>query len=413
MSAQKYAIIGALCVILIFLIAYAVRGSWRPQSAFAAGISEIKDCMAQQDAITCAEPVVKQLLSIATASQIVDALSKTLPPQQCHYAGHVVGEQVYLKYQSIGEAMAECDLTCDSACVHGAVGEAFAQVLGITSTSTTSNTGDTSGMSMPGMAMPGMGSDLTVQQITQAGKQLCTSSDTCHGVGHTLFEYFQKFEPAFSECRQVAGSSRVTPCYNGVVMEYADDLSSRNFLPSENVSAPDPLKLSSFCERTDIQESRACFRYFPRIALATLAPSGQSQSQILSRVQQICTSYTDHAYRDACIAGLGSYDSYSVVSDPTAAAQFCESLGDPRDEAACVLGSIDVGIEDRQQNLMSFCGSLTVSSTQESCYQDMFHFSSVHGATSTSAICGESTACMEGLQQYNLDSWAELLKQAY
>lgn len=388
-----YAGLGIVFILLLIFTARALPAALSAHGGLDGELAGLADCMKLKDFSACTQPIVAQMLASQTGAQVMDVLALHFNPLQCHYIGHIVGQQLYQKDQSVDKALATCDLSCDSACVHGVVGEAFAEALGYDSPAADSNFDL---------------EHLTPSDIAEIGKKLCTSADACHGVGHTLFGVYQKFAPAFSECREVATGPRVSFCYNGVAMEYADDLSSRNFLPDSTVTVPDPASLASLCTLPILGEARACFRYFPRIVIDTIEPGAATTTEALTRVQDICDSYTSADYRIACYAGIGSYQSYSVLSDPSDSTLSCTRFSGLQDQAACVLGTVAVASEDRQQNLVSFCAAFSSSSLQSACYQDLLYFLGQRGDTSTQdlvALCGNNALCQQQEKNDQRSSW--------
>src|SRR5262249_29525738 len=142
-------------------------------------------------------------------------------PQDCHYIGHVLGQEVYWKHQDIEAALNECDRACDSACIHGAVGEAFAKALGLSSPEE-EKTFDLE--------------HLSKADIETVGQKLCTTTEACHGVGHIIFQTMGTIPSAMAECEKISPKSR--SCFAGVGMEYADILSDRNTRNLPNVTFP-------------------------------------------------------------------------------------------------------------------------------------------------------------------------------
>lgn len=394
-GARKRVAAGLLSLIVLSVVGYAVYRVVVVRSP-AHALSVIAACTAQKSFIRCVQPAVNQLLDGESGAELMDELEKRFSPVQCHYIGHIVGQELYLRNHSIEDSMAVCNLACDSACAHGIIGQAFADQLGY------------DGISDVTLDLQHLNPD----QIRSVGAKLCTDLDACHGVGHTLFAYYQKFAPAFAVCKSVASAARLSACASGVVMEYADELSSKNFLAATKTQPPSPDTLQSLCDLPQPWQARACFRYFPRMYTAVLKKDIENP-ETLQAIAGICKTQSTDEYRLACFAGIGSYQTFLLVKDPAAAAAVCNGFGGLRDRAACVYGAITPRTEDRKQQLVSFCEAVLPESLRTACYQNFFHALSQRDGTSlegAEAVCGANTRCLQGLKNYGLDSW-EGLKQ--
>lgn len=361
--------------------------------SFNVALAQITSCMNTSNTTQCARPAVVEMLREKNGIEVMDALSKILPPSQCHFVGHIVGQQIYLAHPDVEEALTMCDRSCDSACVHGIIGTTFAQSLGYQDP-------DDSDFDLK---------HLSPVDIGTIGAQLCSTPAACHGVGHTLFQIYKKFEPAFAMCRQIGGASVYT-CYHGVTMEYPAILVSRSTRSVAGVEYPDPEKLSSLCTFAQPLEARSCFRYFPRMVIQTLARDSVSAGLALQRVQEICTSYTSAEYRISCFAGIGSHRAVNVRTDTATAVRGCEGLPTTLDQKACILGTLDVATEDRQLFLAQYCAAQTTTTLQSFCYQGLFFSLYAAGArVDVQRLCTEEKSiCAENSLKHNIDSWEQL-----
>src|SRR5262249_21072916 len=148
-------------------------------------------CMERPDAMPCTRAIVKDLLTKESATDILDEVSASFPAVRCHYIGHLLGQELYMSSKNAETALSQCSRQCDASCIHGAIGEAFAETLGLGS---------------PDEEKDFDLEHLSAKEITQLGKSLCTSVDTCHAIGHALFQATKKVPDAFSNCANVAGS---------------------------------------------------------------------------------------------------------------------------------------------------------------------------------------------------------------
>ena len=203
------------------------------------------------------------------------------------------------------------------------------------------------------------------------------------------------------------------PCFNGVTMEYADILETKNMRAVSDVTIPTRDSLSALCMFESLPQSRACFRYFLRYVIATLAPLGYTRTSSMQAARKICTSYPVGDHRTACISGIGSYYSYDVITDHKAGEKFCNQFPNTQDRASCILGEVFVAVTDRKANISRFCGELSDAPLKQSCYQDLFHYLYIFGEPmdKTGPLCEKGDSLCEGARsEYMLDSWREIRK---
>jgi hypothetical protein len=325
------------------------------------GISQIVSCTEERNPARCARSGIQDLLSIMRGDAVMNVLAPVLTPQQCHYIGHVVGQEVLYRTENMDTeaAISSCNRVCDSACVHGIIGETFAQAMGL------------------GKADQPDELDvrhLTIEEIRVAGKTLCESPEPCHGVGHALFQVYGSFDPVLEICREVsAGVPSPSYCYQGAFMEYADVLFGRHTRDITGVSEPDPDSLREMCLRSDTLEKRSCFRYFPRMYLSTLRDQRLGRSEEQEALREMCLTYEGDDQL-ACIAGIGVYQSYALAADPVDATRLCRRFDSFADQAACNLGQVSVASQDRQEKVLLYCRALTSDALKSSCYQTIYFF---------------------------------------
>lgn len=360
--------------------------------SFSISLAQVPKCMGKTDVAACARPFVASMLMERGGTEVMQSLASLLTPLQCHYVGHIVGQQLYTQYEDAEAALATCDRSCDSACVHGVIGQAFAVALG-----------------HPDADDPNFDLEhLSPDDIREVGKKLCTTVGTCHGVGHTLFQAYKQLEPSFEMCRQIAGAS-IPTCFNGATMEYADILSSRNMRAVPDVRYPDPATLSSLCAYSASDEARACFRYFPRMVEETLKKQSILRPEAQKRTEEICASYRNVDHRMSCFAGIGSNRAYAVLTDTSAAVRGCEGFPTEFDQKACILGTVTIATEDRELQLVPYCAAQTSDSLRSFCYQGFFFL--LYRARvkfDASLLCGKDELCSEAAEKYRLDAWENL-----
>lgn len=385
-------VLGSAIVIFLCFSGYAndLYARAQPSYQFDKALEEVADCTSEENAPVCARPSVRELLSMKGGAEVMDALSDRITAQQCHYIGHVVGQQSFLKSRSIEGAIAQCNRTCDSACVHGIIGESFAQELGLGS---------------PDDAPDFDLKHLSPAELREIGTKLCESPETCHGVGHALFQIFGEFEPGLAICRDVGTDTTELYCYQGLFMEYADVLYSRNMRPVADVEYPTLETLDSLCSLPTFEERRSCFRYFPRMVISTLEKNGSSPTQAMTRLREICASYEEKDDEIACVVGIGVYSSYALAANPQEAVRACERFTEPMDQSSCNLGQISVATQDRQPKVLAYCAAVSNQSLKASCFQAVFFFLNRLGVEMKGAelLCPNDSVCEAEVKNYLLD----------
>ena len=81
-------------------------------------MANISACLEEDNAVACSSGPVSTLLERESGAVVMDLLNRSVTAQQCHYIGHVVGQQSFRRSQSIEEAIRQCNRACDSACIH-------------------------------------------------------------------------------------------------------------------------------------------------------------------------------------------------------------------------------------------------------------------------------------------------------
>ena len=366
---------------------------------FVADIAAVKACQGEKNQVICSSPFVRHILTYETVSETMDSIAKELPGIQCHFEGHVVGQQLYMKSGSVESALEQCNRQCDSSCVHGVIGEAFAEELGY------GNPTESKDVDL---------SHLSKAQIIKLGGALCGSIETCHGVGHVIFQAEKNIGAGMALCDSFASrEDRIVPCYNGVTMEYSDILTSKNVRNTSDIVPPPASSLRSLCLFSSIDKRHACFRYLGRYAVATLLSLGYSESDALTKIRLICESFPPGDDRVSCMTGIGMYENSSTITNPSEARRVCDASEKLQDKAACVLGEVFTGAAYREKTLAEYCSSFKNEVLEQSCYQDLFHYLFIAhgdmGAARGLCVAG-NVACTTGLGNYKLDSRAEILK---
>ncbi|HVU75225.1 MAG TPA: hypothetical protein VHD38_00065 [Candidatus Paceibacterota bacterium] len=362
-----------------------------PADPFLAGMAKVKKCaQLSRNAPLCAQPAIRSMLDVASGTEIIHTFEKQLTPAQCHYMGHVVGQQSYIKYQGLEKALAQCDNTCESSCIHGAVGEAFEEELGVGTTNLDLK-------------------HLSAADIERIGTQLCKEAEPCHGVGHVLFQAYLKFAPALEECQKVASPENANFCFGGVFMEYADQLNARSLHPTSDVGYPRSFDLPSFCtSQKTIHERRACFLYFPRVVWAVI---GGERDPAVARTASMCETY-DPLDRSACFAGIGAFNSYNISTQFDSAQAGCALYPDFGDQASCNSGVITFDVGSDNTAVFAYCHALSTEKLQAVCYQNIFYKLSQRGASLKDVLpyCKNDERCLSEQANYAVDPASMIVK---
>ena len=397
-SVRGAVVIIVIVITLVTVISMRIAASHDTAAVFRVEMEKVVKCSKQKDAILCTLSSIRRMIGVGSGQDVMNALSSGLDPMQCHYVGHVVGQQLYIRKKNVEKALDQCNRECDSACIHGVIGEAFAEEVGF---------GDPSDPKDVDL------SHMNKDELRLLGGRLCASSEACHGVGHTIFQSLKKIESSMALCRDVAPAENLAYCYNGASMEYADVLSYRNMRPVSGVTVPTKESLRSFCLLDTVDEKRSCFRYFQRIVIATLEPLGYSKPEALNEGRKICESYPRGDDRIACLYGIGAFSSYNVLLNHGTALNICDRFVSMQDKASCILGEVFVAVSDRQAKIAEYCTSIPVLPLKRICYQDLFHLLYFVGTPldSAASLCENgNTYCEEGRKNYKIDSWEELKK---
>lgn len=388
-----------LWILVALVVAFGIVVGWYVYSSDTASyersIEKIVACMEQKrDAIICTRPIIRALLETATGAVIVDDLAERLPAMQCHFVSHIVGQQSFDLHGSIELAISQCSRACDSGCPHGVIGEAFAQELGFDD---------------PDLVQDFDLKHLNADDVRKIGKRLCTSAQTCHGVGHVLFQAYGSFPEALAICKEVTPAKILSFCLSGIFMEYADILSSRNMRVVPDLPYPEVDDLDTLCAAQPTADARStCFLYLPRVVVATFEANEFSKEKAVTRFHAICNAYPKGSEpREQCYSGIGAYDSYLLWTDTARARARCEQFSDPRDQASCHYGMVRIDIEDRQSIVFPYCASLSTTPFKSMCYQGAFNKLDAMGVAheESLALCSGERVCEAAATQYATDPW--------
>ena len=391
------AVLVTACMVLGVLTTYVVIHVTR--SADTVMLAAINACGTTANATACTRRIIQKSLQADTPEHLMRMLAQQLPPAQCHFVGHVVGQQTYIRDRDLETALAECPPTCDSACVHGAIGEVFAEKLGL------GTPDDKTDVDL---------SHLSPNELRTVGTQLCTSQEACHGVGHATFQSTLDMHKAMDLCSDVTLPDS-SACYNGVAMEYSDILWSRNMREVDGIVHPDLKGIGTLCLNfSTFAQMRSCFHYFSRIVVAEMTRQSHTEDEGIARVRKICEAYRSTKLQALCFEGYGAYRTYLVLTDQDAALNVCGDVQSDRNKAACYYGQVSAGVENRQQLLIGYCGKLPNEAFQYSCYQTVFSFLyKLEVSTENArAACGDEKSCLQGYADRAQSPW-EMMEKTF
>jgi hypothetical protein len=248
------------------------------------------------------------------ARAILDVLEVGNPA--CHGEAHELGRALMALRKDIGAALRECGTGCTSACMHGAVGEAFG------------------------------GSD--IETITAQMDAFCASGvmreihppgNCAHGIGHALmFAAHRDVDAALRGCLGFAKPGMRYYCATGVYME----LLVQPKPPVYQAGSHEPCL-------SHPEVSAACYRYRARSLVAELGGPEALQRSCLAQKPPL---------REGCMHGLGSVLLGSITDDPGVLGRFC-SLERPEDRTLCVEGAMEKQADFNQGVARSICAKQT------------------------------------------------------
>jgi|GEM_PF-1300962 len=331
----------------------------------------------------CVRESVGRILDSHGAADVMAMLERDIPAASCHVIGHIVGEETYMRAPSLEAALAACTPACTSACIHGAAGAALAGAVGEAS--------------VDALRHP------TLDMVRSYGKDLCSTREACHAVGHILLQQLQSVPEALVECSSIADGREPWSCYRGVFMENNTPFSTLN--PGEHAiqRVRDPTDLLSPCLTVGKEYQHACFHFLPLNQRLTFAERGVTDmgEQRALRIEA-CYAVADASLRDACFEGVALSLFFYERATPGSARDACVSLRDEREEAACMFGFAHLLVSfGRLPEAMQFCRSAE-RNVQRACYQAVFDSIQNLGVMPVENACdgSDNPSCSEVLAAF-------------
>lgn len=270
--------------------------------------------------------LVNNLISIenkqnptAAMNHLKKMLGNNRIANECHGITHIIGNNAYVKYKDVSQALAFNDEMCGSGYMHGIIEEKFTEVKNDT-------------------------------QVYQMLPTICfpENSGICfHGVGHGFMWYSSDNLPkALSDCDALQVPYKINNCYDGVFMENFEgdhDVHPTQYINSQNPSYP--------CDQLDQKYKESCYFYSARYYLA-LYPNKYNDAFTWCRTQE-------SGYQLTCIKGVGSAMMKGNLNDPNLVANYCNQTKSDSEKGYCIDGLVSYYLT----NYYSFTKGLAMCQT--------------------------------------------------
>lgn len=251
------------------------------------------------------ESIYARYLGSVTPAAMLDFVELRHP--FCHSEAHDLGVAIMAQTQDVVKAMDTCDTRCTNGCMHGVLGQVFAQA---------PNAEGSSDGTAPALSPDSLCTKVMVTQRHKPG-------NCAHAIGHALMKlHATKPERALTDCAKFTDRSMEYYCATGVYMGYEEQWDSR---VAHHTAAPFPCT-------ADTKFPAACYRYFLRHFTEDDKPSDE---QLLAH----CLSLPDRRQM-GCFHGLGRYFQSTVAKTPSALHRVCEK-GSDADRVLCIEGAIE------------------------------------------------------------------------
>lgn len=360
-------------------------------------VEELRECIGDKEAlVTCGPVIIGELMETRSAMEAMRILASSFSTRECHVVGHVVGQETYRQAGGVEKALSACDASCGGACTHGAIGQAFIAEAGALAESVDLQ-------------------NLSVDDIRAHGEKLCKNVDTCHGVGHILFQLHNEIDGPLALCAEISTGVIRQSCFTGVFMENADVLSTHNLLLGTlKVQSRDAENLRYPCDAVPKEARHACLRYQPRVQRVTFDERGIATEEERDALRvRTCETFADLKDRTDCFEGLGFSEYTLIESDPERGRKYCERFELPTDRAACFLGMTFWAVNfDQVNESLAFCEDVESEYERNVCYHGVFATLYADGTPreNLGPFCEghDAARCNAGREAYLADPWPTL-----
>ncbi|MDO8481969.1 MAG: hypothetical protein Q7S75_02720 [bacterium] len=341
----------------------------------------------------CLQHVTSDLMAVYSTTDLLKYISAPSTPVVVHiYAhsiAHFIGEQTFLKTMSVEITLEQCNPDVEYGCIHGAIGAAAVQDLGVN---------EAEGEEL-------VHADSTT--VENVAEKFCASDNfqLCHAIGHILFQVSPDYTKILETCNKVSNKDvdKREACARGVFMEAAGPTSSLS--PSLNSLASN-ITYSGICDQIPSAYQHPCFRHLPKIQRYLFEKNGVSSTrERLSISRGICEKLTG-APRADCIEsiGLNTDGVFADIDDPSRQ-KFCVSFDTWADKKACILGVVGSFLNTFAYNdAVNYCHTGVNPMLKDFCYHSLFSIAAqVSMSPTIGVICDkESTAneCSQKFKEY-------------
>lgn len=348
--------------------------------------------------IACAHQVVKVQLEQHSPRELMNEISAntvTSSYGDCHSIAHVIGEETYAKYNVIEQALSYCSNQCFSGCLHGVLGAAMVQKLGIQDPDTDI-------------------SHMDAGQIETIGGKYCkniSDLEICHGIGHILFAVLGDFKKASHSCSVITSQGLfLDECVTGVYMQgvggVADTLVLGKTVPSDaDVPDGDYGYPCDAIAATDEQYRHSCFKYlvpYQEILFAKNNIQDANEKLGISTHECETLSMPDRSY---CFEGVGRYIPFFIPRSGTATEgilNICANLPKESDKESCILGHVRIlRSYSRDGRALAYCAAMSPKELQDSCFFSYFSYYGLDFKRTADHACLYSTAKELCKQEFN------------
>ncbi len=346
-------------------------------------IAKINTCfpLSKEEERTCLEAIVRPLLAIMTAGELMEELQQSLDHLQCHRTGHVIGSELRQQHGSLFPALDQCTAACTSGCIHGVVYQDLIHTFGDYNIDT-----------------------VNMDFVKSEGVQACNLGiHACHGVGHLLYRLYKSYIPALEYCKTFATEGQRDMCQNGVFMESYPAVKSGELSAVTLESLQEPEELLYPCHGLPSEFFAPCYRlvYLNQWALFDMLGLDDYTTRA-NKTFEACLSLSRGEERQYCLIGAGQQIARtSKLSDPTS---YCRNLDLVEDRRKCNFGfamaSVNYG---RVENAWNYCEA-AAHNEKHACYYGIFSGTLVPDSNlEPSQACSgtHDQTCREALEIYD------------
>lgn len=323
----------------------------------------------------CYRGVVLGALQERDGADLMEELA-LLEGRVCHFAGHVLGRELFKKYQSAETALMHCTQGCSAACLHGIVNQALV----VPGTST-----DVNGLEHT--------DDATLRE---SGEKLCAmGTHACHGVGHVLFQLHLSLGEALPRCAEFApeGEERWVSCVRGIFM---DSTAGEYRLPRTEAERTD---LLFPCRQAEERYRTPCFHLTHHEQARVFKTMGITDASSAREIRfAACESLERRVDYLACIEGATYIEGLAAP---------CKQYEDDEDAfAICVFGvARGQSAFDRYDIVIQYCANQELDVTKGACYDAYFSSLRTRKVRPLEGACADSpdNMCIRHLERYGKD----------